>query len=86
MVDNSYVRLKISYMPSYTPFIHPHKNDFTLDHMEECHEMLDHEMHLVFHVLEDCIDKLDENQAPDLFQRKLELFFERESLIHGRFK
>ena len=42
--------------------------------MKECHDMVDHEMHLVFHVLEDCADKIDENQALDLFQRKLELF------------
>ena len=42
--------------------------------MEESHEIVDHEMHLVLHVLEDCADKLDENQALGLFQRKLELF------------
>ena len=33
-----------------------------------------HEMHSVFHALEDCANKLDENQALDLSQRKLELF------------
>ena len=43
--------------------------------MEESHDMVDHEMHLVLHVLEDCADKLEENQALDLFQRKLELFY-----------
>ena len=42
--------------------------------MEESHEMLDHEMHMVLHVLDDCADKLDENQALEIFQRKLELF------------
>ena len=31
-------------------------------------------MHLVLNVLEDSADKLEENQALDLFQRKLELF------------
>ena len=31
-------------------------------------------MNLVSHVLEDCAYKLDENQALDLSQRKLELF------------
>ena len=34
-----------------------------------------HEMHLLLHVLEDHADNLEENQALDLFQRKLELFF-----------
>ena len=42
--------------------------------------MVDHEMHLVLHVLKNCADKLEENQALDLFQRKLKLFSE-ESLI-----
>ena len=36
--------------------------------------MVDHEMHFVFHVLEDCVDKIDENQELDLSQIKLELF------------
>ena len=36
--------------------------------------MVDHEMYLVFHMLEDCVDKLDENQALDLSQIKLEFF------------
>ena len=31
-------------------------------------------MHLFLHVLEDCVDKLEENQALNIFQRKLELF------------
>ena len=42
--------------------------------MEESHEMVDHEIHLVLHVLEDCANKFEENQALDLFQRKLKLF------------
>ena len=32
-------------------------------------------MHSIFHFLEECADKLDENQALGLSQRKLELFF-----------
>ena len=60
--------------PPTTPFNHPHKADCILDHMEKYHELLDHEMHLVLNVLEDRADKLDENQALDLFYRKLELF------------
>ena len=32
------------------------------------------DMHLVLHVLEECANMLDENQALDLSQRKLELF------------
>ena len=36
--------------------------------------MVDHEMHSILHVLEDYADKLEENQALDLFQRKQELF------------
>ena len=43
--------------------------------------MVDHEMHLVFHVLEDYANKLDENQALDLFQRKLDFCF-GESLFY----
>ena len=42
--------------------------------------MVDHEMHSVSHVLEDCADKLDGNQSLDLSQRKIELF-SRESLF-----
>ena len=73
-------KLQISYLPSYTPFNHIEKDDCILDHMEESHEMVDHGMHLVFHVLEDCAYKLDENQALDISQRKNELF-SRESLF-----
>ena len=69
-----------SHLPSYTPFSHIHKADCILEHMEESHEMVDHEMHLVLHVLENCVDKPDQNQALDLFHRKLELF-SKESLF-----
>ena len=36
--------------------------------------MVDHEMHLGLQVLEDCIDKFDENQALGLFHKNIELF------------
>ena len=36
--------------------------------------MVDHEMHLFLHAIENCANNLDQNQALDLFQRKLELF------------
>ena len=39
-----------------------------------------HEMHLVFHVLENCAENPNQNQALNLFQRKLELF-SRENLF-----
>ena len=67
-------KFQISYLPSYTPFRHPHNIACILDHIEESHEMVDHEMHVVLHVLQDYVDKLEENQALDLFQRKMELF------------
>ena len=60
-------KLQRSYLPSYTPNNHIHKDDCILDHIEESHEMVDHEMHLVLHVLEDCVDKIEENQALDIF-------------------
>ena len=40
--------------------------------------MVDHDMHLVLHVLEDYAYRLDENQALDLSQSEL---FSRESLF-----
>ena len=66
-IEKLHEKLQRYYLPSYTPFSHPHKSDCILDHMEESNEMVDHAMHLVLHVLEDCIDKIDENQAPGLF-------------------
>ena len=39
--------------------------------------MVDHEMHLVLQVLEDGVDKFDENQALGLFQKKMELFYRK---------
>ena len=71
VIEKLHENLQRSYLPSYTPFIHIHKDDYILENMEEYHGMLDHEMHLVFQVLEDCADKFDENQALALFQRKL---------------
>ena len=47
-------KLQRSYLPSNTPFNHLHKVDCILYHMEESHDMVDYEMHLVLHVLEDC--------------------------------
>ena len=41
--------------------------------MEEPHDLVDHEMHLVLHVLEECVDNIDENQTLDIYQRKLDL-------------
>ena len=74
-IEQLHEKLQRSYLSSYTPFINPHKVDCILDHMEEYHEMVDHEMDLVLYVLEDCVDKLDENQALDCFYIKLKLFF-----------
>ena len=79
-IEELHEKLQRSNLPSYTPFNHPHKVDCILDNMEGYHEKVDHVMNLVLHVLEDYADKLDENQALDLFQRKLELF-SRESLF-----
>ena len=79
-IEQLHEELQIFHLPSYTPFIHLHKDYWILDHMEEYHEMVDHEMHSVLHVLEDYANNLDENQALDLSQRKLELFY-RESLL-----
>ena len=79
-IEQLHEELQRFHLPSYTPFSHLHKVDCIPNHMEESHEMVDHEMHLVLHVLEDCANKLEENQALDLFQRKLELFYE-ESLF-----
>ena len=67
-------KLQRLHLPSYTSFSHLHKADYIPDNMEESHEMVYHEMHLVLHVLEDFADDLEENQALDLFHRKLELF------------
>ena len=36
-----------------------------------------HEVHSDFFVLEDCTDKFDENQALGIFQKKLDLFPEK---------
>ena len=58
-----------------TPFNHVHNVDCILEHMVESHEMVDNEMHLVLHVLENFVDKPYHNQELDLFQRKLELFY-----------
>ena len=62
-IEKLHEKLQRSHLPSCIPFIHPHKAHYIIDHMEEPHEMVDHEMHLVLHVLEDFADKLDENQA-----------------------
>ena len=79
-IEKLHEKLQRSYLPSYTPLFHPHEVDCILNDMEEYHEMVYHEMDLVLHVLEDYADKLDENQALDLFQRKIE-FFSGESLF-----
>ena len=67
-------KLQRSHLPSYISFRHPHKADCIIDHMEEPREMVDHDMHSVLHVLEDCANKLNENQSLDISQRKFELF------------
>ena len=59
--------LQRSHLPSYTQVNHLHKADCILEHMEKYREMVDHEMHLFLHVLENCADKHDQNQALDLF-------------------
>ena len=74
-IEKLHEELEIFHLPSYTPFNHIHNNDCIHDHMEEYHDMVDHEMHLFLHVLKDCTDKLEENQALHLFHRKLELFY-----------
>ena len=60
-------KLQRSHLPNYTPSNHLRKADCILEHMEEYHEMVDHEMHLVFHVLENCADKPDQIEALELF-------------------
>ena len=42
-----------------------------------------HEVHSYFFVLYDCTDKFDENQELSLFQKKLELFPEKNLLLVG---
>ena len=79
-IEQLHEKLQRSHLTSYTPFNHLHKDYCTLEHMEESHEMVDHDIHLVFHVLKDCADKLDENQALELSQRKLELL-SRENIL-----
>ena len=75
-IEKLHEKLKRSYLRSYTPFNYPgHKDNCILDHMEKYHVMVNHEMDLVLHVLEECVDKLDKNQALDIFHRKLELFY-----------
>ena len=64
-IEQLHEKLQRSHLPSYTPFKHLHKADYILEHMKEYHEM-----HLVFHVLENYVDKLDQTQELDLFQRK----------------
>ena len=66
-IEQLHEKLQRSYLPSYTPFNHPDKAYCIRDIMEEYHEMVDYDMHFVFHVLEDCEDRIDENQAFDLF-------------------
>ena len=66
-IEQLHEKLQRSYLPSYTPFSYVHKADFILEQMEESHDMVDHEMHLVLQVLEDGADKFDENQALGLF-------------------
>ena len=58
-IEQLHEKLQRSHLPSYTPFNHLHKVDCILEHMEESHEMVDHEMHLVLHVLENCAKKPD---------------------------
>ena len=70
-IEKLHEKFQRSYLPSYTPFNHPHNNDCILDHMEEYHEMVDHDMHLVLQVLVDGAYKLDGKQALDIFHRKL---------------
>ena len=73
-IEQLHEKLQRSHLPSYTPFIHLHKVDYIIEHMEEYHEMVDHEMHFLFHVLENCANKLAQNQALDLFKKQMELF------------
>ena len=69
-IEQLHEEFQIFHLPSYTPFIHLHEANCIPNHMEEYHEM-----HLVLHVLEDCANKLDENQALDISHRKLESFY-----------
>ena len=78
-IEKLHEKLQISHLSSYIPFIHIHKDGFIIENMEEPHDMVDHEIHSFLHVLENYENKLDENQALDLSQRKLEFFLERVS-------
>ena len=73
-IEKFHERLQRLHLPSYTPVNHPHKVDYILDYIKEPHDMVDHEVHSFFHVLEEYVDNLDDNKALDLSQRKLELF------------
>ena len=50
-IEQLHEKLQRSHLPSYSPFNHIHKADCSLEHMEESHDMVDHEMQLVLHVL-----------------------------------
>ena len=65
-IEKLHEKLQRYYLPSYTPFSHSHKADCILDHIKESHDIMDHEMHSVLYVLEECAYKLDENQALDI--------------------
>ena len=68
-IEQIHENFQRSHLPSYTPSKHLHKANYILEHTKEYHEM-----HLVFHVLENFSNKHDQNQALNLFHRKLELF------------
>ena len=65
-IEKLHEKLQRYNLPSYTPFNHIHTDDCILEHMEESHEM-----HLVFHVLENSGDKPDQNQVfvPEIVSR-----------------
>ena len=56
-IEQLHDKLQRSHLPSYTRFNHLHKADCILENMEESHEIVDHEMHLVLHVIGDYADK-----------------------------
>ena len=61
------------------------KKRFNLQPLDTFHTHA-HEVNYIFFVLEDYVDNFDENQPLGLFQKKLELFPEKESLPYGRVK
>ena len=46
-IEQLHEKLQRSHLPSDTPFNHLHKHVCSIEHMEESHDMVDHEMHLV---------------------------------------